>query len=432
MEPQGLERIVQDVESFRRLAQEYRENPTGEALLMLPLVEAAIADRERLVQTVRQGEPWIASWYSLGPEIMSAMDLPWYCIGTSLLAAPFLGINEHYVEDLEACDRLDIPTDSCTLLRLGVYAVEAGLVPRPTAILGATGPCDSFGLYHDAVRNRKEWQDTPIFIFDPAYWNDERSISYAADQLREMVSFIEGHTGKTLRMGRLREIVDETNRQYGLWADYNELRRAVPCPHGSFVGFAAFTVTQNASSLVGSPMATRFIEALVADAEQRVREGRGAVENERIRLLWFDVRPTWVLGLSNWLEQECRANVVMDMYSFCPYTQVDTSTEESMFRGLAKRYVYDMPMIRQARGLAANFLEDIARIIEDFRINCFFYPGHMGHKDAAASLGMMRKLCQKLGVPFLAIGMDAWDPRYTTIDTMKDKMLQFFETMQFE
>jgi hypothetical protein len=89
-------------------------------------------------------------------------------------------------------------------------------------------------------------------------------------------------------------------------------------------------------------------------------------------------------------------------------------------------------MIRQARGLAANSLEDIARIVEDFRINCFFYPGHMGHKDAAASLGIMRKLCQKLGIPFLAIGMDAWDPRYTTIDTMKDKLLQFFDTMQFE
>lgn len=432
MKTQGLERIVQDVESFRRIAQEHRENPTEEALLMLPMIEAAIADREKLVETIRQGEPWIASWYALGPEILSAMDLPWYCIGTSLLAAPFLGVDEHFVEDLEACDRLDIPTDSCTLLRLAVYAVEAGLVPRPTAIIGATGPCDSFGLYHEAVRTRGEWRHVPLFIFDPAYWNDERSISYAADQLRELVAFVEGHTGRTLNMDRLRGVIEETNRQYELWADYNELRRAVPCPHGSFVGFAAFTVTQSASSLIGSPVATSLIEALVTDAEQRVREGRGAVENERIRLLWFDVRPTWALELSNWLEQECQANVVMDMYSFCPYTQIDTSTEESIFRGLAKRYVFDMPMIRQARGLAANSLEDIARIVEDYRINCFFYPGHMGHKDAAASLGMMRKLCQKLRVPFLAIGMDAWDPRYTTIDTMKDKMLQFFDTMQFE
>jgi benzoyl-CoA reductase/2-hydroxyglutaryl-CoA dehydratase subunit BcrC/BadD/HgdB len=432
MGTQGLERILHDVEGFRRITQELEENPTEEALLMLPLLKAATADSERIIRAVERGDPWIASWYSLGPEIMASMELPWYCIGSSLLVGPILGLEEHYISDLEACDRLDIPTDSCTLLRLAVYALEAGLVPRPTAILGSTGPCDSFGLYHDAIRNRKEWRDVPMFTFDPAYWNDERSLAYAADQLRDMVSFVEEHTGKKLDMDRLRQIVEETNKQYELWGEYNELRRAVPCPHGSFVGFVAFAVTQNSSAMVGSPVATSLIEGLVFDAEERVREGRGAVEDERIRLLWFDVRPTWSSELTQWLEQECQANVVMDMYSFCPYTAVDTSTEESMFRDLAKRYVFDMPMARQARGLAENFIQDIVRNIEDFKINCFFYPGHMGHKDAAASLGIMRKVCQNMGVPFLAIGMDAWDPRYTTVDTMKEQMAQFFETIEFD
>ncbi len=363
---------------------------------------------------------------------MAAMDLPWYCIGSSLLMGPALGLEENFARDLEGCDLLEIPTDSCTLLRLAVYAIEAGLVPRPTAIIGSTGPCDSFGLYHDAVRNRREWRDVPMFNFDPPYWNDERSVAYAADQLRELVAFVEEHAGKKLDLDRLRGIVEETNKQYELWSESNELRRAVPCPHGSFVGFAAFAVTQNSSTMVGSPVATGLLEALVADAEQRVREGRGAVANEKIRLLWFDVRPTWSTELAEWPEQECAANVVMDMYSFCPYTCIDTSTEECMFRGLAKRYVFDMPMIRQARGLAQNFMEDITRIIHDFNINCFFYPGHMGHKDAAASLGIMRKVCQNLGVPFLAIGMDAWDPRYTTMDSMKEQMLQFFDTIEFD
>ncbi|MGW8322853.1 MAG: 2-hydroxyacyl-CoA dehydratase family protein, partial [Thermodesulfobacteriota bacterium] len=137
---------------------------------------------------------------------------------------------------------------------------------------------------------------------------------------------------------------------------------------------SAFIVTQASSTLVGSPMATAFLEALVADAEQRVREGTGAVENEKVRLLWFEVRPVWFLELTQWLEQECQANIVMDMYSFCPYSQVDTSTEESMFRGLAQRYFVEMPMIRQARGLAQNFIDDIRRCLQDYKINCFFYP----------------------------------------------------------
>ncbi|MGW8322854.1 MAG: hypothetical protein ACWGSD_14990 [Thermodesulfobacteriota bacterium] len=44
----------------------------------------------------------------------------------------------------------------------------------------------------------------------------------------------------------------------------------------------------------------------------------------------------------------------------------------------------------------------------------------------------MRKVCQEHEVPFLAIGMDAWDPRYTSLDSMKEQMLQFFDTMEFD
>jgi benzoyl-CoA reductase subunit B len=428
----GLDRMVHDLEGFQGLIQELEVNPTPAAPLMLPLLKSATADYQKIIHTVEQGEPWIGGWYSTGPEILAAMDLPWYCIGTSLLAGPSLGLADYLIDDLEECDRLAIPTDSCTLLRLAVHATKAGMVPRPTAIIGATGPCDSFALYHEAVGGLPGWRDIPMLTLDAAYWNDERSLAYGASQLREMVSFVEEHTGKKLDMDRLREIVEETNKQYALWAEYNELRRAVPCPHGSFVGFSAFIVTQASSALVGSPMATAFLEALVADAEQRVREGTGAVQNEKIRLLWFEVRPVWFLELTQWLEQECRANIVMDMYSYCPYSQVDTSTEESMFRGLAQRYFVEMPMIRQARGLAQNFIDDIRRMIQHYKINCFFYPGHMGHKEAAASQGIMRKVCQEYGVPFLAIGMDVWDPRYTTLDNMKEQMLQFFDTLEFD
>ena len=50
-----------------------------------------------------------------------------------------------------------------------------------------------------------------MFTLDAAYWDDERSLAYGAGQLREMVSFVEEHTGKKLDMDRLREIVEETN-----------------------------------------------------------------------------------------------------------------------------------------------------------------------------------------------------------------------------
>jgi len=123
--------------------------------------------------------------------------------------------------------------------------------------------------------------------------------------------------------------------------------------------------------------------------------------------------------------------IVNDMFGNFPYSLIDTSSEETIYYDLAKRNLVDAPMIRQARGTAENFAEDIRRIVKDYKVDVVIWPGHMGHKEASASLGIMRKVCQEYGVPFLAVGMDAWDPRYTTMDTMKEQMLQFFDTMDF-
>ena len=119
----------------------------------------------------------------------------------------------------------------------------------------------------------------------------------------------------------------------------------------------------------------------------------------------------------------------MDMTGYAPYTLIDTSSEESMFKGLAKRNLCDVPMVRQVRGTADKLTEDIVRVVKDYRIDCVVWPAHMGHKDGAASVGIMREVCRGLGVPFLDLGLDLFDKRYTTTDEVKDKFTQFFSAM---
>ena len=62
-------------------------------------------------------------------------------------------------------------------------------------------------------------------------------------------------------------------------------------------------------------------------------------------------------------------------------------------------------------------------------IDCVIWPGHMGHKDGSASTGIMREICQELKVPYIHIGLDLFDRRYTTPDECKDKLSKFFSAM---
>jgi benzoyl-CoA reductase/2-hydroxyglutaryl-CoA dehydratase subunit BcrC/BadD/HgdB len=427
MEPKGkgLTRTIEDIGRLELVLKILRDNPDELSHLRIPLVQNQLDTRRRIVECVEKDEPFLAAWYTTAPEICTAMDIPWYCQVADALGAAIEGPNT--MRDLEGVDHLPIPADACTLLRLGVYYVDAEILPVPTAVIALLEPCDGVVSMHEAIRSHKDWRHVPTFGPDPPYFEDERSVEYFGRELRRMTSFIEEHTGHKLDIGRLKEVVEESNQQYELWLEHSELRRSIPCPHGIEQATAAFVVAQN--TLCGRPEATDWFRDLVADAEMRVRENRPVVPNQKIRLLWFDIHPAWFLELTPWLEQEWGALVVQSMFMNCPYTLIDTSSEESIWTGLAKRNLLDTPMIRQARGTTEGFLRDLDRLVKDFKLDCVIWPGHMGHKDSAASISAMKEKCRDLGVPFLHIGVDQFDRRYTPVEEVKNRIAEFFTVM---
>ena len=167
-------------------------------------------------------------------------------------------------------------------------------------------------------------------------------------------------------------------------------------------------------------------------AEDRIRKGLGAQVKdgwrEKVRLFWFDIMPYgWIFEFMPWLEEELGAVIVNDMFGNFPYSLIDTSSEETIYHDLAKRNLVDAPMIRQARGTAENFAVDIRRIVKEYKVDVVIWPGHMGHKDGAATVGIMRETCRDLGVPFLHIGLDLFDKRYTSIEEVKDRVATFLK-----
>lgn len=390
------------------------------------LARAIFESYDRVLDCKENGSPFIASSYGNAPEIFVAMGLPWY----TLSVLPFLPVSEPYLlDEIDEAERLGLGTDMCTLIRLGIRYAYAGYVPTPTAFVGLLCPCDGVSVLHQAIAHHRDWQKVPMFCTDPPYDKDERGVDFYADELRRMVAFLEEHTGAILDMDRLREAIAESNKHYKLWAEYNELRRAVPCPPGARKGAQAWHVAQN--YMVGEPRGTAWFRDLLDMTEQQVREGKGDIPDEKIRLFWFDIRPVWLGELTEWLRNEWRACIVLDMLGHTPYTPIDISSEETMFRGLAKRYSCDVPMIRQVHGTADIYMNDIEQIVKQYKIDCVIWPAHMGHKDGAAGIGIMRQVCSDLGIPFLELGVDLLDRRYTPVDDLKVKISRFFSAVGF-
>ncbi len=425
-ESRGIARFRQERDSWANLAKLARliEDPSSQHV-------AAMADlvagyRDAIVRADRAGEPFIANNYGTAPEIGVAMDLPQFTLYDNV----YLNLStESLQEEVDGTAAMGISSDLCTLLRSAVYLLENGLLPVPAATVGLLHPCDGMPMLQQIVRHSQHWGKVPWFCPDPPYFRDERSIDYFAGQVRKTASFLEEATGRKLDLDRLKQVVEESNQQYLLWQEYNELRRAVPCPHGFAPGGAmCFAVAQLVEP--GRKAGTEWMRKLVEIAEAKVQQGQGAVEKEKVRLYWFDLLPAgWTSEFLTWLEEECGVVVVMDFFALNPYTVIDTSDEREIWRGLAKRGLYDTPMIRQALGPAEGFAQDLPKIVADYKIDVVAWPGHMGHKEAQATIGIVREICSELGVPFLEIGMDLFDGRYTTADEVKDKFSRFFSGM---
>jgi hypothetical protein len=178
---------------------------------------------------------------------------------------------------------------------------------------------------------------------------------------------------------------------------------------------------------VGEPEGTEWFQKLLALGEDKVEQGLGVVPDEKIRMFWFDMMPpNWADELFPHLAQEYGAVCVMDMFGNNPYTLIDCSSEEELWRGLAKRGLWDTPMVRQAIGPAEGFIQDLIRIVRDFEIDVVVWPGHMGHKESLGTYGIIRETCKEIGVHFLDLRVDILDGRFVEKDEVLDRFARFF------
>lgn len=394
-------------------------NPNPIQLGMLKLL---LANEQRILDCAENGKPLASIWYGNAPEIFPAMGIQPFC--------PFDDLKVHLeltdYKDLKDADKHPLPADVCSLIRMAAYAVDEGLVPTPTAMVAMATPCDAQLVLHELWSNNSAWSKVPSFVLDPIYTNTPEDYKYFAGEIKRMVKFLEEHTGQKLDLDKLREVVKESNLQYEVWNEINECRRAVPCPHPSFLSSdIGWGVTEHFVS--GDPAGTKLLQMILADAEQKVKEKKGPLPKEKIRILWADLIPTFTEQLGSMLAEEWGAVVVQDFQGFTSHFEpIDTATEESMFLGIAKRSM-NSAMIRQGRGHVDVLINDLTRLVKDFKIDCVFFPGHMGHKDQSAAVRFIRETCRNLKVPLLAWTSSNFDPRYMPMDQLKKKISEFFE-----
>jgi hypothetical protein len=118
----------------------------------------------------------------------------------------------------------------------------------------------------------------------------------------------------------------------------------------------------------------------------------------------------------------------MDMLAYRSYGMIDTSSPESMIRGLADDMMKG-PMARHTRGPAKYYYEDLIRLYTEYEADMVLIASHQGCKNALAMAGIIRDLFRKQDIPLLDIHYDLADPRVTSPEEIRNQFSDFMETI---
>jgi len=365
-------------------------------------------------------KPVVWMEWCLSTELVYAFDaLP--LIPETLVAIPLLvmGLEPNQIL-LDYAEQSGVPQEYCSAARNAIGACLAKQYPAPACIVTVNHPCDSMVSSYQTL---EYLTNAPVYRLETPYWDDTRSLNYYTEDIKDLISFLGKQLNRKLDYDRLRKMLVEVNKTNELLMEINEMCRATPCPASGYIHSLTWLARAGAR---GMPEITELARRMHGVIRKRLENGKGSVKKEKIRVIWFDV-PIVFYPLMIWMEETFGAVVVVDLVGYVNTPMIDTSTPESMIRGLAESYM-NLTMARQFHGTIQLFHRDVHKICKEYNGDCFIYAGHAGCKHGWASVRLLKEEMKKIGMPLLVLTSDIFDIQMTNEARLKEQVEEFFIT----
>jgi benzoyl-CoA reductase/2-hydroxyglutaryl-CoA dehydratase subunit BcrC/BadD/HgdB len=165
---------------------------------------------------------------------------------------------------------------------------------------------------------------------------------------------------------------------------------------------------------------------MLKELDERVRNGVGAVKEERYRVLW-DNLPIWykIGEFSKWLGER-GVNVIASTSTYAWGELAPMIEPEKPFESMARVYLH--PILNRSTG---EKLRSMQRMVEEFQLD-----GVILHSDRSCkpySLGQIDqrdRLVNDVGVPALLLEADHNDPRSYSEAQGTSRLEAFIEMME--
>ena len=381
-------------------------------------------------EAVKTGSRKIAWCTSVGPaEILRGMGFLVYFPENH---GAMLGATRMATELIPYANSLGYSPDICSYLTADVgsfirkktpltmaYQIES--VPRPDVLVFNTNQCrdvqDWFAWY------ARELQAPLLGIHTHRDIGDigDLQIKDIAGQIKELIPPLEEISGEKFDMDRFKEAVGYSRRTSELWRACLEASAAIPSP---WTFFDTTILMGPAVVARGTREAVEYYETLLAELEERIREGVAAVEGEKFRLYWEGM-PIWG-KLRPLSEQFSSLKTCVVASTYCNSWIFDQLDPSEPFESMARAYT-ELFIVRDE-----PFKEEYIRnCFEKFKFDgILFHDAKTCPNNSNNRYGMPERVSKKLGIPVLTINGDLNDLRCYSEEQAKTNIEAFIEQLE--
>lgn len=417
---------------FQRLIDHYRmrtakfspEDPLNPPLQSGVLLKE-IMSRHYLEGRYVEGVKRVA-WVTSGAPVEPLRALGFFVFYPENHAA-LCGARKVTVEIAQEAEKEGFSMDLCSYARTDIGAAlsgktPVGKIPRPDILIACTNICQTVLHWYRALAF---YFNVPLVVIDTPFIFDEmeeHQVEYVKKQIENMILQAERVAGKSLSYNKLRKVIAWSKESAELWLEIINRGKVRPSP---ITAFDTFVHMAPIVGLRGEEVAVRYYRRLLREIDERIKMGKGAIKNERKRLLW-DNLPVWFK--LNWLSRYLAnrgANIVTSTYTLqwgelAPMIEIDRPLESA-----ARIYLY--PLLNRSTRFK---LETMKRMVKEFQID-----GVLLHSDKSCkpySLGQIdqRNLLVKEGIPAVIIDADHNDPRAYSEEQLRNRLDAFLEILE--
>ena len=299
-----------------------------------------------------------------------------------------------------------------------------GGLSKPDVLMVNSYMCDSrLGWFFALSQHLK----VPMFVLDEPHQPDGgcdliQNIVYTESSLRNMVSFLEEHTGTKIDLDKLREIRKQARRANEIMNQINGMRKAIPCPMGSG---DAFTVLWPLNFMRGTRECEEFYEKLLAELKERVDKGIGVIPDEKFRLMWAGL-PFWYnMRFLNYPEDFGGVVVIEGMVLFPTRYPMLPPQDDDPIKDIA------LTSTRQKQWPSGigDTIDTVAQVVKDYSIDGVVVTFNPSCRLSYIPQQELMNGLIEHGIPCLGLECDMADERTYSEGQVKTRMDAFIESL---